>query len=95
MREMEACLVVAKDKCAGFAKDRLLRPFRDARIAGRVGPKEVEKLVRWASLPETKRSSWRDLIGSEWLGEREFGVRTNYKATDLLGSDNNYERFLG
>ncbi|ESR57202.1 hypothetical protein CICLE_v10022317mg [Citrus x clementina] len=95
VREMEACLIVAKDKCAGFAKDRLLRPFQDARIAGRVGPKEVEKLVCWASLPETERSLWRDLIGSEWLGEREFRVRTNYRAADLLGSDNNYKRFLG
>ncbi|KAJ4727402.1 Bifunctional lysine-specific demethylase and histidyl-hydroxylase [Melia azedarach] len=91
VREMEACLVVAKDKCVGFAKEKLLKPFRDARIAGRLGPKEVQKLVCLASLPES--SKWRGLIGLDRLGEREFGL-TNYPASELLGSDNNYEYFL-
>lgn len=96
MREMEACLVVAKEKCVGLAKEKLLKPFGEARIAGRVSAKEVEKLVCLASLPE--RCTWRDLIGldglgSLFLGDFESGV-TSYRASELLGSDPNYERFL-
>lgn len=96
VREMEACLVVAKEKCVGLAKEKLLKPFGEARIAGRVSAKEVEKLVCLASLPE--RCTWRDLIGldglgSPFLGDFESGV-TSYRASELLGSDPNYERFL-
>ncbi|KAJ0110389.1 hypothetical protein Patl1_03287 [Pistacia atlantica] len=96
VREMEACLVVAKEKCVGLAKEKLLKPFGEARIAGRVSAKEVEKLVCLASLPE--RCTWRELIGldrlgSRFLGDFESGV-TCYRASELLGSDANYERFL-
>ncbi|KAJ6392051.1 hypothetical protein OIU77_025917, partial [Salix suchowensis] len=32
-RELEGCLVAAKDKCVGFAKEKCWKPFREARIA--------------------------------------------------------------
>ncbi|KAH7577598.1 hypothetical protein ACOSP7_001446 [Xanthoceras sorbifolium] len=93
VREMETCLAVAKDKCVGFAKEKLLKTFRDARIAGRVSPKEVQKLVCLASLPQ-ERAAWTDLIGLDRvLGDSGFGM-TNYRASELLGSDSSYELFL-
>ncbi|KAK0581354.1 hypothetical protein LWI29_012789 [Acer saccharum] len=93
VRQMEACLVVAKEKCVGFAKEKLSKPFRDARIAGRVSPKEVQKLVCLASLP-LDRDTWTDLIGLDRiLGDSGSGM-TNYRASQLLGSDTGYEPFL-
>ncbi|XP_021898041.1 uncharacterized protein LOC110814777 [Carica papaya] len=98
-REMEACLVAGKEKCVEFAKEKCFRPFMDARVAvRRMGArrKEVERLVCLASMPES--STWRDLIcldqlSSRFLGEFEIGVM-NFRASELLGSDTNYESEL-
>ncbi|KAM1207334.1 hypothetical protein EV1_007978 [Malus domestica] len=64
-REMEGCLTAAKEKCGGFAKEKFLKPFREARIAG-VNVKQVERLVCWGTLADP--STWLNLIGLEKLG---------------------------
>lgn len=90
-REMEGCLAAAKEKCIWFAKDKCWRPFSEARIAaeeGTVSEKMVRKLVCLVSMPE--RSKWAGLIEFD---ESEFGI-TNHKASELLGSDPNYEWFF-
>ena len=85
-REMEGCLVVAKEKCVGFAKDRCTMPFLDARIAveeRELRNKVVRRMVHVASMPV--ESTWCDLIGLDKLGECELRA-TNYKASQFLGS---------
>ncbi|KAJ7977332.1 Bifunctional lysine-specific demethylase and histidyl-hydroxylase [Quillaja saponaria] len=99
-RETESCFAAAKDKCNGFAKDKCLKSFRDARIAAkgrRLNSKEAADLICWASMPES--SLWVNLIGLKQLGsrcvsDRGLGV-TNYRATELLGIDEDVERILG
>ncbi|XP_022728251.1 uncharacterized protein LOC111283874 [Durio zibethinus] len=90
-REMEECLVAAKEKCVGFAKERCTMPFLDARIA--VGEREVRnklagRMVHLASMPVESR--WRDLIGLDKLGEREFTV-TNYRASQYMLSGSHFQ----
>ncbi|XP_034229764.1 uncharacterized protein LOC117638765 isoform X2 [Prunus dulcis] len=72
-REMEGCLSAAKDKCVGFAKEKCLKPFRDARIAG-LHVKQAERLVCWATVMD--RSTWLSLIGLDKLGY--LGSATGY-----------------
>ncbi|EXB26549.1 hypothetical protein L484_012538 [Morus notabilis] len=99
-REMEGCLAAAKDKCGGFARERCVKSFRDARIAARVGglsPKQAEKLVCWTIMAD--KSLWIDLVGFKrlvrlGLSDREFGA-TNYRACELLGSSTDVDSILG
>ena len=84
---MEGCLVAAKEKCVGFAKERCTMPFLDARIA--VGEREVRnkvvrRMVNVASVAVESR--WCDLIGLDTLRECELRV-TNHRASQFLGSD--------
>ncbi|XP_038716774.1 uncharacterized protein LOC120010140 isoform X1 [Tripterygium wilfordii] len=63
-REMAACLAAAEGKCAGFAKEKLARPFKEARIASteRTMPvEEMRKMVSFVSAPESEfeRKIWR------------------------------------
>lgn len=95
--EMESCFAVAKDKCIGFARDKCLNPFRDARIAVKetgLTSKDAVKLIFWASLPA--RSSWvMSQMGSSCLSySNKLGV-INYRASELLGSDDLVQRILG
>ncbi|XP_059435998.1 uncharacterized protein LOC132168924 [Corylus avellana] len=93
-REMEGCVLAAKEKCIGFARDKCATPFRDARVAvreGRVRMKDLGKLIAWA--PVAYRSTWVNLIGLDQLGGRVLAV-TNYRASELLGPDTNFERVL-
>ncbi|KAG6783872.1 hypothetical protein POTOM_009550 [Populus tomentosa] len=53
-REMEGCLVEAKDKCVGFAKEKCWKPFRDARIAVRE-EEVVRNLVSLVSVPQRSK----------------------------------------
>ncbi|KAF2589643.1 hypothetical protein F2Q70_00041295 [Brassica cretica] len=73
-REFKECLVAAKDKCSGFAKEKCSAAFLDARIAVET---EVDGLIWLASMPED--SSW-------WLGSLIQARRnkTNRRARDLL-----------
>ncbi|KAB5568333.1 hypothetical protein DKX38_002126 [Salix brachista] len=50
-RELEGCLVAAKDKCVGFAKEKCWKPFREARIAVRE-EEVVRNLVSLVSVPQ-------------------------------------------
>uniref|UniRef100_A0A2P2QSY2 Uncharacterized protein LOC105126802 n=1 Tax=Rhizophora mucronata TaxID=61149 RepID=A0A2P2QSY2_RHIMU len=87
---MEGCMAAAKEKCAGFAKDKCWRPFSDARIAG-VRLQAVKKLVGLVSTPErSSRSVWVALMGADDCG---FGF-TNYRASELLARDPKYEWFF-
>ncbi|KAM0961404.1 hypothetical protein ACFX15_020237 [Malus domestica] len=79
---MEGCLTAAKEKCSGFAKEKCLKPFREARIAG-VNVKQAERLVCWGTLADP--TSWLNLIGLEKLGV--LGSAMNYRAGELFGSD--------
>ncbi|CAK7346514.1 unnamed protein product [Dovyalis caffra] len=87
-REMQGCLVAAKEKCLAFAKEKCWKPFRDARIAVRE-EEVVRNLVSLVSVPEAS-SKWISLIGS-W--KFKFGV-TNCKASELLGSNSKYQWFF-
>ena len=87
-RELEGCLVAAKDKCAGFAKEKCWKPFREARIAVSE-EKVVRNLVTLVSVPQ-RSSRWICLIGS---GKFNFGV-TNFRASEFLGSNKNYAWFF-
>ncbi|RXH84133.1 hypothetical protein DVH24_027032 [Malus domestica] len=87
-REMEGCLTAAKEKCGGFAKEKFLKPFREARIAG-VNVKQVERLVCWGTLADP--STWLNLIGLEKLGVLG---SANYRAGELFGSDSEVDRVL-
>ncbi|KAG5250550.1 calmodulin [Salix suchowensis] len=78
-RELEGCLVAAKDKCVGFAKEKCWKPFREARIAVRE-EEVVRNLVSLVSVPQ-RSSKWICLIGS---GKFNFGV-TNFRASEFLG----------
>ncbi|KAF7804711.1 uncharacterized protein G2W53_043822 [Senna tora] len=96
-REMENCFAAAKEKCIGFARDKCLNPFKDARIAVKergLNLKEGVKLIHWASMPE--RSLWlTSQIGYLCLSHRtKWGV-TNYRASELLGSDNHVQCVIG
>lgn len=87
-RELEGCLVAAKDKCVGFAKEKCWKPFRDARIA--VTEEEVVRnLVSLVSVPQ-RSSKWISLIG---FGKFNFGV-TNFRASEFLGSNKNHAWFF-
>lgn len=96
-REMENCFAVAKEKCVGFAMDKCLNPFRDARIAVKergLNSEEAVRLIHWASLPE--RSSWvMSQMGSLCPSHGTKLVVTNYRASELLGSDVNVQSILG
>ncbi|WCJ21209.1 hypothetical protein M5689_003379 [Euphorbia peplus] len=83
-REMEGCLVAAKDKCVGLAKEKSSSPFRDARIA--IGERMVmekvgRKLVCLVSMPEN--SQWMNLIGFD---KRDFDI-TNQRASEFRASE--------
>lgn len=96
-REMAECFAAAKEKCVGFARDKCMVPFRNARIKvreeGVSNKREAVELIRWASLPE--RSLWlTSLMGSECLIGGEFGM-TNCRACELLGSDDCVQCVLG
>ncbi|BFG43082.1 uncharacterized protein Pyn_33098 [Prunus yedoensis var. nudiflora] len=95
-REMEGCFAAAKDKCVGFAKEKCLKPFRDARIAG-LHVKQAERLVCWATVMD--RSTWLSLIGLDklgYLGSGNYGFgATNYRASELFGSDCDFDLVLG
>ncbi|KAM1318399.1 hypothetical protein ACFX2H_003539 [Malus domestica] len=58
---MEGCLTAAKEKCGGFAKEKCLKPFREARIAG-VNVKQVERLLGVLGLAMNYRAG--ELFGS-------------------------------
>lgn len=100
-REMEGCLAAAKEKCGGFARERCLKSFRDARIAATVGglsPNQAEKLVCWTTTAADNNRLWIDLVGFNrlvclGLSDREFGA-TNYRASELLGSDTDIDSIL-
>ncbi|KAM1722259.1 hypothetical protein ACFX11_021001 [Malus domestica] len=79
---MDGCLTTAKEKCGGFAKEKCLKPFREARIAG-VNVKQAERLVCWGTLADP--TSWLNLIGLEKFGV--LGSAMNYRAGELFGSD--------
>lgn len=86
---MEGCFATAKEKCVGFARDKCATPFRDARIAvreRRLNPKDLGKLIHWASLSD--RSRWVSVMGLDQLGVRVL-ASTNCRASELLGSDAN------
>ncbi|KAJ4828598.1 hypothetical protein Tsubulata_004953, partial [Turnera subulata] len=87
-REMEGCLAMAKEKCVGLAREKCAAPFRDARIA--VPEKELaRRLVCSVSVPEGKSGWWWvRLVGSRKCG---FGPVTTRKASELLGSDAEYQ----
>ncbi|PON54424.1 hypothetical protein PanWU01x14_195030 [Parasponia andersonii] len=95
-REMEGCFAAAKEKCSGFAGERCLKSFRDARVVvkGRgLNPRHVQKLVCWATMAD--RNSWVNLIGfNQLVSTREFGA-TNYRASELLGSSSDIDCILG
>lgn len=97
-REMEACFGVAKEKCNGFARDKCLVPFRDARIAVRdnrgLDLKEGLKLIHFASLPEGNLRMMGQLGSICLLSGMKLGV-TNYKASELIGFDENVRCILG
>ncbi|KAM6541311.1 hypothetical protein CsatB_005758 [Cannabis sativa] len=86
-REMNGCLAVAKEKCSGFAKERCLKSFRDARVVERgrgLNSKQVQKLVGLVSMGD--KSTLVRLIGfNQLVSHREFGTRY-YRASELLGS---------
>ncbi|KAJ1433111.1 hypothetical protein SESBI_06333 [Sesbania bispinosa] len=91
-REMADCFSVAKEKCVGFARDKCLVPFRDARIKV-LNSKGAVKLICWASMPE--RSLWvMSQMGSKCLIGGEFGV-TNRRASELLEYDDCVRHILG
>lgn len=96
-REMESCFAVAKEKCIGFARDKCLSPFMDARIAvreRRLNSKEALKFIHLASWPEGNLGVMGQ-IGSICLSRStRLGV-TNFKASELLGSDENVQCILG
>ncbi|KAK8352271.1 hypothetical protein V6Z11_A05G084000 [Gossypium hirsutum] len=84
--EMGACLVAAKEKCIGFAKEKCTTPFLNSRIAvaeKEIMNKQVERMVHAASLPE--ESKWAYLMGSDYLGGSKPRV-TNFRASQYLGS---------
>ncbi|KAK9945221.1 hypothetical protein M0R45_010746 [Rubus argutus] len=87
-RETEGCLATAKGKCVGFAKDKCLKPFREARVAG-MNAKQAEKMVCWSTM--VGRSTWPSLIGLENCG---FGA-TNCRANELVGYCRDVDRVLG
>lgn len=95
-REMAECFASAKEKCVGFARDKCLVPFRDARIkvrGGTLNSKEAVKLISLASMPE--RSLWVvSQMGSKCLIGGELGV-ANRRASELLGSDDCVQGILG
>ncbi|KAK4273094.1 hypothetical protein QN277_021558 [Acacia crassicarpa] len=96
-REMESCFAVAKEKCIGFARDKCLSPFRDARIAVRekgLNSKEALRLIHLASLSEESLQTMGQL-GSVCLSRSTKLGLTNYKASELLGSDENVRCILG
>ncbi|XP_030502692.1 uncharacterized protein LOC133028921 [Cannabis sativa] len=86
-REMNGCLAVAKEKCFGFAKERCLKSFRDARVVERgrgLNTKQVQKLVGLVTMGD--KSTLVRLIGfNQLVSHREFGTRY-YRASELLGS---------
>ncbi|TQD90245.1 hypothetical protein C1H46_024162 [Malus baccata] len=82
--------LIAKEKCGGFAKEKCLKSFREARIAG-VNVKQAERLVCWGTVAD--RSTWVNLIGLEKLGIS--GSTTNYRAGELFGSDSEVDGILG
>ena len=83
-------MVVAKEKCVDFAKDKCFRPFIDAIIV--VGKKKLaRKLVGLVSMPERSSiSKWVSLIG---VNKCVYEI-TNKKASELLASDSRYEWFF-
>ncbi|XP_022634813.1 uncharacterized protein LOC106757625 [Vigna radiata var. radiata] len=95
VREMADCFAVAKDKCAGFAREKCLVPFRDARIRvakGVLSSKGVGKLIGWGSLPVSGRNIW--LMNQMGLIGGDLGM-TNCKASELLGFDDYVQCILG
>ncbi|TKY62411.1 hypothetical protein E2542_SST12267 [Spatholobus suberectus] len=94
VREMAECFAAAKDRCAGFAREKCLVPFRDARI--RVGKavlssKDAVKLIGWASMSGSERSLWlMSLMG----GGGDLGT-TNCRASELVGFDYYVQCILG
>ncbi|KAK7336793.1 hypothetical protein VNO77_17341 [Canavalia gladiata] len=89
-REMADCLAATKEKCVGFARDKCLVPFRDARIKvgkGVLKPKDAAKLIGWASMPDSENSLWlMTQMGSLYLIRGDSGV-AYCRASELLGSD--------
>lgn len=81
-------MAAAKGKCVGFAKDKCLKPFREARVAG-MNATQAEKMVCWATM--VGRSTWLSLIGLENCG---FGA-TNCRAGELVGYCGDVDRVLG
>ncbi|WVZ12633.1 hypothetical protein V8G54_017163 [Vigna mungo] len=61
VRDRAGCFAVAKEKCADFAREKCLVPFRDARIRvakGVLSSKGVGKLIGWGSMPVNGRNMW-------------------------------------
>ncbi|XP_028804222.1 uncharacterized protein LOC114759247 [Neltuma alba] len=95
--EMESCFAVAKEKCIGFARDKCLSPFMDARIAVRergLNLKEALKSIHLASFPEESLRMMGQMGSARLSHGTKLGV-TNYKASELLGSDENVQCILG
>ncbi|WVZ26641.1 hypothetical protein V8G54_005185 [Vigna mungo] len=69
---------MAKEKCVGFAREKCLVSFKDARIRvakGVLSSKGVGKLIGWGSVPVNGRNMWlmnqMGLIGGD-LGNNMF-----------------------
>ncbi|XP_017419948.1 uncharacterized protein LOC108330017 isoform X2 [Vigna angularis] len=77
---MADCFVVAKDKCASFAREKCLVPFRDAKIRvakGVLSSKGVGKLIGWGSVPVSGRNMW--LMNQMGLISGDLGKKCFYQ----------------
>ena len=87
-REAANCFAEAKEKCVGFARDKCLVPFRDARIRVRergLDSKQAVRLIHWASVPE-RGLGVMSAMGCRSLFGGELGV-TNCRASELAADD--------
>lgn len=95
-REMEVCFAAAKEKCSGFARERCLKSFRDARVVARgrgLNKKRAENFMCLVTMGD--KSMWVNLIGlNRLISNREFGA-TNYRASEFLGSSTDIDCILG
>ena len=80
----------------GFARDKCLNPFRDARIAMkeiRLDSKKAVKLIDWASMLERSLCVNLNLIA---LNQMVSGLGvTYYRASEMVGSDDRVDSILG
>ena len=84
---MEACFVMAKEKCVVFVVEKCATPFRNAWIAMHGNSKVARRLIGWASVPE--RCTWINSTGLD-LGDCEFSETNRYRASELLGSNTDF-----